>query len=31
MKAIGNILWFVLAGLWLSIGYAVAGLVFCIT
>ena len=31
MKTIGNILWFVLAGLWLSIGYAVAGIVFCIT
>ena len=31
MKTIGNILWFVLAGLWLSIGYAVAGVVFCIT
>jgi uncharacterized membrane protein YccF (DUF307 family) len=28
MKTIGNILWFVLAGLWLAIGYVVAGL-FC--
>ena len=26
MRTIGNILWFVLAGLWLAIGYAVAGL-----
>ena len=31
MKTIGNILWFVLAGLWLAIGYAVAGLVCCLT
>ena len=31
MKTIGNILWFVLAGVWLAIGYAVAGVVFCIT
>ena len=27
MRTLGNILWFLLAGLWLSIGYAVAGLV----
>jgi len=26
MRTIGNILWFVLAGLWLAIGYVVAGL-----
>ncbi|QLQ09726.1 MAG: YccF domain-containing protein [Nocardioidaceae bacterium] len=26
MRTIGNILWFVLAGLWLAIGYIVAGL-----
>jgi uncharacterized membrane protein YccF (DUF307 family) len=31
MKTIGNILWFVLAGVWLAIGYALAGLVLCIT
>ena len=31
MKTIGNILWFILAGVWLAIGYAVAGLVLCIT
>ncbi|GAA1694061.1 YccF domain-containing protein [Glycomyces endophyticus] len=30
MKTILNIIWFVLAGLWLAIGYFVAGLVFCI-
>jgi uncharacterized membrane protein YccF (DUF307 family) len=26
MRTIGNILWFVLAGLWLAIGYVLAGL-----
>jgi uncharacterized membrane protein YccF (DUF307 family) len=31
MKTIGNILWFVLAGIWLAIGYSIAGLVLCIT
>jgi len=31
VKTIGNILWFVLAGIWLAISYAVAGLVMCIT
>jgi uncharacterized membrane protein YccF (DUF307 family) len=31
MRTIGNILWFVLAGIWLALGYALAGLVFCIT
>ena len=31
MKTIGNILWFVLAGIWLAIGYAAAGVVMCIT
>lgn len=31
MKTIGNILWFVLAGIWLALGYALAGLVMCIT
>jgi uncharacterized membrane protein YccF (DUF307 family) len=31
MKTIGNILWFVLAGLWLAIGYGVAGVICCIT
>ena len=30
MRTIGNILWFVLAGLWLAIGYAVAGVLACI-
>jgi uncharacterized membrane protein YccF (DUF307 family) len=27
VRTVGNILWFVLAGLWLAIGYVVAGLV----
>lgn len=31
MTTIGNVLWFVLAGLWLAIGYAIGGLVLCIT
>jgi len=31
MKTIGNILWFVLAGIWLAIGYTLAGLLMCIT
>lgn len=31
MKTVGNVVWFVLAGLWQAIGYAVAGLVCCIT
>jgi len=31
MKTIGNILWFVLAGIWLAILYAFCGLLLCIT
>jgi len=31
MKTIGNILWLILAGIWLAIGYTVAGIVMCIT
>ena len=30
MRTIGNILWFVLAGFWLAIGYVVAGVLACI-
>lgn len=30
MRTLGNILWFFLAGLWLAIGYVVAGLIACI-
>ncbi|MGA9275346.1 MAG: YccF domain-containing protein [Ilumatobacter sp.] len=31
LHVIGNILWFVLAGLWMGLGYIVAGIVQCIT
>ncbi|MET0909140.1 MAG: YccF domain-containing protein, partial [Ilumatobacteraceae bacterium] len=31
MRTIGNILWFVLAGLWMAIGYVIAGVIQCIT
>ena len=30
MKMLGNILWLVLAGFWLAIGYVVAGIFICI-
>ena len=30
MRMLLNILWFVLSGLWLAIGYALAGLVLCL-
>jgi len=31
LRAIGNVLWFLLAGIWLALGYAVAGVVMCLT
>jgi uncharacterized membrane protein YccF (DUF307 family) len=31
MRTIGNILWFVFAGIWLAIGYALSGLGLCLT
>lgn len=31
MKTIGNILWFIFGGLWFALGYAIAGLILCIT
>ena len=31
LKVIGNILWFVLAGIWMAIGYVVSGVIMCIT
>ena len=31
LRVIGNVLWFLLAGIWLALGYAVAGVVLCIT
>jgi len=30
MRTVGNILWFVLAGFWLALGYVVAGIVMCV-
>ena len=30
MRTVLNLLWLVLSGLWLAIGYAVAGLVMCV-
>ena len=31
MRTIGNILWLVLAGFWLAVGYAGAGILLCLT
>jgi uncharacterized membrane protein YccF (DUF307 family) len=31
MRTISNILWLILAGLWLALGYALSGLLICIT
>jgi uncharacterized membrane protein YccF (DUF307 family) len=31
MRTLGNILWFILAGIWLAAGYAVSGLLLCLT
>ena len=31
LRIIGNLLWFLLAGIWLALGYVVAGIVLCIT
>lgn len=31
MKTIGNILWFILGGLWLALGYVIGAIVMCIT
>ena len=30
MRTIGNILWLVLAGFWLAVGYAIAGIILCV-
>lgn len=30
MRTIGNVLWFLLAGWWLALGYVVAGVIACI-
>ena len=31
MRTLGNILWFVFAGLWLGLGYLLAGVLLCLT
>lgn len=31
MRTLGNILWFLFAGVWLAVGYAVSGLLLCLT
>ena len=31
MKTLGNIVWFLLIGLWTAIGYTLIGLILCIT
>jgi uncharacterized membrane protein YccF (DUF307 family) len=31
MTAIGNVIWFIFAGLWLAIGHVVTGIALCIT
>jgi uncharacterized membrane protein YccF (DUF307 family) len=31
VRTIGNILWVLFAGLWLALGYALAGVLLCIT
>ena len=31
LRAIGNVLWFILAGIWLAVAYVAAGLLLCIT
>jgi uncharacterized membrane protein YccF (DUF307 family) len=31
MRTLGNLLWFVFAGVWLALGYIVCGLLLCVT
>jgi uncharacterized membrane protein YccF (DUF307 family) len=31
LRTIGNVVWLVLAGIWLALGYALAGSLLCIT
>lgn len=31
VRTIGNLLWVVLAGIWLALGYVVSGLLLCVT
>ena len=31
MRTLGNVLWFLLAGIWLALGYALSGVLLCLT
>jgi uncharacterized membrane protein YccF (DUF307 family) len=31
VRVVGNVLWVVLAGIWLALGYAISGVLLCIT
>ncbi len=31
LRIVGNLLWLVLAGIWLAVGYAIAAVVMCVT
>ncbi len=31
MRIVGNVLWLIFAGIWLAFGYALSGLILCIT
>ena len=30
MSAIGNVIWFLISGIWLAIGHVIAGIILCI-
>lgn len=31
MRTLGNVLWFLLAGIWIALGYALSGVLLCLT
>ena len=31
LRIIGNLLWLILAGIWMALGYVLAGVLLCIT
>lgn len=31
VKLIGNVFWFIFAGLWLGLGWSIAGIIWCVT